>query len=736
MSNDELTSHVTDELFWDPKVDNAAIAVSADDGVVTLGGTVGSLRQKREAKKDAERVWGVKSVNNDLQVRLLNDDRREDADLRGAVLQALMLDSQVPATVDADVDDGMVTLKGQANWHFQRDEAETVAINVAGVVSVDNAIELVPPSPRAEDLENSIEKAMERSAKLEAGRRRRSTRCPQTRWTSSGILSPTHRERRDAPHARSAAAVGLGCGRRLADGPRRGGQGNARRARAVALRRVRKAPNPWPLRLHGEVLTMKGDTISVLEGNTFVVSRPNGDVDAGPGEPHGLFHRDTRHLSRWLLTVDGKQLDALSTDDTKSFSASFFLVPGTGSEYTDATLSVIRRRVVGDGFFEELTVLNHGNERIRPEITIAAGGDFADLFQVKDATIDRPGKELARIDDGVLVLGYERGGYIRETWIRPHDEHAELHSDSIVFRPTIEPHGSWSTGVEVIAAVDGTPAGHERTRYRPGEELQPPAPSLTRPGLHPSLAELIRLAPALETDWEPLKLTYARSIVDLAALRFYPQEGSEAAVPAAGLPWFQTLFGRDSLITSYQSLHVDPDLAATTLDVLASLQGTRHDDFRDEEPGKIPHELRFGELTAFEERPHSPYYGSADGTMLFVILLDEYERFTGDSERVRRLEPNARAALAWIDEDGDRDGDGYVEYERRNTETGLENQCWKDSWNSILFADGELAKLPRATCELQGYVYDARRRAARLARELWDDDALGAKLEGQAEDLT
>jgi len=168
MSNDELTRHVTDELFWDPKVDNAAIAVSADDGVVTLGGTVGSLRQKREAKKDAERVWGVKSVNNDLQVRLLNDDRREDADLRGAVLQALMLDSLVPATVDADVDDGMVTLKGQANWHFQRDEAETVATNVAGVVSVDNAIELVPPAPSAEDLEHSIKKAMERNAKLDA----------------------------------------------------------------------------------------------------------------------------------------------------------------------------------------------------------------------------------------------------------------------------------------------------------------------------------------------------------------------------------------------------------------------------------------------------------------------------------------------------------------------------------------------------------------------------------------
>jgi osmotically-inducible protein OsmY len=168
MSNDELTRHVTDELFWDPKVDNAAIAVSADDGMVTLRGTVGSLRQKREAKNDAQRVWGVKSVNNDLQVRLLNDDRRENADLSGAVLQALMLDSLVPATVGADADDGMVTLKGKANWQFQRDEAETVATNVAGVVSVDNAIELVPPGPSTEDLEHSLKKAMERNAKLDA----------------------------------------------------------------------------------------------------------------------------------------------------------------------------------------------------------------------------------------------------------------------------------------------------------------------------------------------------------------------------------------------------------------------------------------------------------------------------------------------------------------------------------------------------------------------------------------
>jgi glycogen debranching enzyme len=480
---------------------------------------------------------------------------------------------------------------------------------------------------------------------------------------------------------------------------------------------------------------MNRDTVSVLEGNTFVVGRRNGDVDAGPGEPHGLFHRDTRHLSRWLLTVDGQTLGPLSTDDTKSFSAHFFLVPGTGSEYTDATLSVIRRRVVGDGFFEELSVLNHGTKPIQPEIAIAVGADFADLFEVKDATIEKPGKIFTRVEDDMLVLGYERGGYIRETWIRPHGDGAEVREDGIVFGPTIAPQGRWSTWIEVVAAVDGTPTGHERTRYSPGDDSRPRAASRTEVGTHPTVSELLAVAPKLETDWDPLKLTYARSLVDLAALRFYPREDSKGAVPAAGLPWFQTLFGRDSLITSYQALHIVPELAANTLDVLASLQGTRRDDFRDEEPGKILHELRFGELTAFEERPHSPYYGSADGTMLFLILLDEYERFTGDVERVRRLEPNARAALAWIDEYGDRDGDGYVEYERRNTETGLENQCWKDSWNSILFADGTMAKLPRATCELQGYVYDARVRSARLAREIWNDDALAEKLEHQAGEL-
>jgi len=168
---------------------------------------------------------------------------------------------------------------------------------------------------------------------------------------------------------------------------------------------------------------------------------------------------------------------------------------------------------------------------------------------------------------------------------------------------------------------------------------------------------------------------------------------------------------------------------------LAAHQGKRVDDFREEEPGKILHEIRLGEMTAFEDRPQSPYYGAADSTMLFLILLEEYERWTGDRALARELEREARAAIGWIDNYGDRDKDGYVEYERRNPKTGLDNQCWKDSWDSIAFHDGTIAPTPRATCELQGYVYDAKRRTARLAREIWGDPAWADKLEREAAEL-
>jgi glycogen debranching enzyme len=220
-------------------------------------------------------------------------------------------------------------------------------------------------------------------------------------------------------------------------------------------------------------------------------------------------------------------------------------------------------------------------------------------------------------------------------------------------------------------------------------------------------------------------------MVDLAALRFRPLKSLSYSLPAAGLPWFMALFGRDSLITAYQALPFQPHLARTTLEALTHWQANEDDAFRDAEPGKILHELRLGVLTMLGERPHSPYYGTHDATPLFLILLDEYERWAGDRDFVRSLRPAAMKALEWIERYGDRDGDGYLEYQTRSSE-GLANQCWKDSWNSILFHDGTVATGPIATCEIQGYAYDARVRVARLAREVWDDPSLADRLERDA----
>jgi glycogen debranching enzyme len=471
---------------------------------------------------------------------------------------------------------------------------------------------------------------------------------------------------------------------------------------------------------------MSANTVSILEGNTFVVSDGRGDIDATPTDPSGLFAWDTRYLSRWVLTLGGQRLNALSTDDLQYASAQFFLVPGTGTIYTDADLSVIRKRIVGDGFHEELAILNHRATPVELEVRIDAAADFADLFEVKDQ-LAKKGHTYAHVDDSRLVLGYRREKFRRETWITS-SAPAAIDDRGLSFQITIAPHEQWSTNLDVIVAHAIAGLDHTTTKYHSADEK-------ARPEMGRDMDAWLAAAPRLVCEWKSLPLTYRRSLIDLAALRFYPRAVPGAALPAAGLPWFMAIFGRDSILTSYQALPFVPELAESTLVTLAGRQGRSVDDFRDEEPGKIIHEQRFGEMTAFLERPHSPYYGSADATQLFLILLDEYERWTGNARLVKRLEPQARAALQWIDDFGDRNGDGYVEYERRNAETGLENQCWKDSWNSILFADGTLSKLPRATCELQGYAYDAKVRCARLAREIWDDPEFAARLEAEAAEL-
>ncbi len=461
-------------------------------------------------------------------------------------------------------------------------------------------------------------------------------------------------------------------------------------------------------------------SVSILDGSTFLVSQENGDVAAGPTQPDGLFYKDTRHLSTWKLVVNNVVLDVLSTDTVEYYYAQFFCVPPTGTIYKNPTVSVIRRRLIGEGFVETLGIANHDTKEQAIEARLTIGADFADLFEVKDAQ-EKKGTYYHHIKDKQLVLGYRRDDFVRETIIASSVAPTEIDENGFVFRFTLQPKALWLTDLQIRPVTGGV-------------EHAPKFAGAAGDRLRDDFAKFLDNLPALTAYPDQVRQLYMRSLSDIAALRFRPDAYPEHAIPAAGLPWFMAMFGRDSILTSYQALPFVPELAATTLKVLAISQGKVMDDFREEEPGRILHELRFGELTHFHERPQSPYFGASDTTPLYLVLLDEYERWTGDTELVRSLEPNARAALEWIDKYGDSDGDGYIEYEKK-TDVGLDNQCWKDSWNSILFANGELAPTPRATCEIQGYAYDAKVRTARLAREVWKDTKLATRLEAEAQKL-
>ncbi len=466
-------------------------------------------------------------------------------------------------------------------------------------------------------------------------------------------------------------------------------------------------------------------TVNVLDGSTFVVSDGLGDICAEEGREHGFFCEDTRFLSRWLLRIDEAPLDVLGLDQAAHFAAQFFLTPRVGPEDA-APCSVMRRRLIDHVWMEELSVINHRHVRSAIHVWMELGTDFADMFEVKDGAV--AAREIDfKGDAHSLTLSYGREDFCRSVTVAS-SERAAVTREGLAYSLTLAPGEAWSTTLTI------TPSAAQRTATF--------APRAARGSLDQmsasKAAELERWlarAPALAASDPALMRTYHASLSDLGALRLPPDIGKGATLPAAGLPWFMALFGRDSIIASFQALPYLPELAATTLRVLAGAQAHDRDDFHEREPGKILHELRFGELTDSGARPHSPYFGSADATPLFLVLLDEYHRWSGDDELVRALEPSARAALAWIEDSGDADGDGYVEYARRNLSTGLINQCWKDSWDAIQFADGTFPEGPIATCEIQGYVYDALGRAARLARAVWGDAPLAERLKRRASDL-
>ncbi|MEU1687683.1 glycogen debranching N-terminal domain-containing protein [Micromonospora sp. NPDC005707] len=469
---------------------------------------------------------------------------------------------------------------------------------------------------------------------------------------------------------------------------------------------------------------MNPNLVRVLDGNVFVLSEDNGDIEATVANPVGFFDFDTRFLSVWRLTLNGERLNALSVAERDHLQLRFFLVPGAPTHYVDAKSSLIRERAITGGAFEErLTVFNHHHEPEEFTVRLDVGSDFAPILGVA-AERTAPGRLYQRIEERGLCLGYQRERFQRETVVTS-SEPVRVDERGFTWAVRLAPKQAWTTTLRVRGVVlrpDGVDV-RDRLERRPragAEERQ-----------HDLTGWLSR-TPQLSCDWEALTEAYQRSLVDLAALRYSPLTLPNQVMPAAGLPWAATITGRDSILTSFMALPVAPELASATVRMLGIDQGAVLDDFRDEEPGKILREFRYGEMVAFEERPESPYYGSADATPLYVILLDEYERWSGDVDLVREFEDEARAALRWIDEYGDLLGDGYVRYLRRNERSGVANQGWKDSPEAICYADGRLPGPPLATCELQGYAYDAKLRGARMAREFWGDPAYADRLEREA----
>ncbi|MGZ4439292.1 MAG: amylo-alpha-1,6-glucosidase [Gaiellaceae bacterium] len=468
--------------------------------------------------------------------------------------------------------------------------------------------------------------------------------------------------------------------------------------------------------------------LTILEGSTFCICDERGEID---GQTHGLFADDTRFLSLLRLTVNGEKPLLLSSGKVDYFSAAFYLRNPIAGGLPQDTVSVTRERFVGDGMQDLIVVQNQGMEPLSFELALEVATDFADILTVKEhdfalgdpvhaRPLPAPVESSYEEEHNQFVLRDHNGDGVATTQVIL-SQRGEIQGSKVVYRLDLSPRESWSLRLDILASIDGDSIAPRTAERRFGEELS---------RVRESLAAWQLRVPQIRTDWDELGRTFQQSVADLASLRMRGS-GRTGRLPAAGMPWFMTVFGRDTIITCLQTLLFGPELARTALQVLARLQATEDNPDVDAEPGKIVHELRAGKAATNWFRT---YYGTVDATPLYLVLLSEVWRWTDDSSLVRELREPALRALGWIENYGDRDGDGFVEYERR-TPRGLENQSWKDSSDSQRFHDGTIARAPIAACEVQGYVYDAKVRTAELAREVWRDRALAERLEQEAEEL-
>jgi glycogen debranching enzyme len=468
-------------------------------------------------------------------------------------------------------------------------------------------------------------------------------------------------------------------------------------------------------------------TRALKHGDTFAVFDHRGDIGGEPGNPEGLYHRDTRMLSQLQLLLEEERpllLSSMTQDDNAVFTADLSnpdLLEDGKIALRRENIHLNRMKFIWNGgCYERLVVRNFSERSLSLRLTYRFASDFADLFEVRGEHRRARGESYAALDsDHGVLLRYEGLDEIeRVTGIAFYPTPKTLSTARADFEISLRPRATRRIFVRIGFTTEAQGEWTGRTFYR--------RMRTARQALNGSSAR----AASVESSNSVYNEIVRRSISDLYMLITDTPQGP---YPYAGIPWFSTPFGRDGIITALMTLWLDPSIARGVLGFLAATQATEVEPERDAEPGKILHEMRHGEMANLREVPFGRYYGSIDATPLFLLLLGEYFRRTGDLETVRSLWPNAEAALAWIDHYGDRDGDGFVEYHRQ-TKEGLANQGWKDSFDAIFHRDGRLAEGPIALCEVQAYVYGAKRHAAVLAEALGHSER-GAALAAQAESL-
>ncbi len=462
--------------------------------------------------------------------------------------------------------------------------------------------------------------------------------------------------------------------------------------------------------------------LTINQGSTFMVTDLSGEIRMESEQ--GIFASDTRFLSHYEISANGQPWQRLTSSATSYYAARIHLTNDRfdteDGAVPEGTLALVISRAVGDGIHEDLDVTNYGLERVRFNLEIALRSDFADIFEVKSHHFVRRGRIVTQWDPDQRALhtSYTNADFHRRLTYRVLGDAAapEYANGRIVCAVNLAPGARWHACCLYVLAH--------------GERVREPLRSCQD---KPDGIEFDRL----EREWEACATTltsanedlyrlYRQSVEDMGALRLHEHDfAHDVWLPAAGVPWFVTIFGRDSLIVSLQNMFVHAGLARGTLKKLAQLQAAEMDDWRDAEPGKIPHEIRFGELAHFKRVPHTPYYGTADATPLYLILLHEAWKWLGDDTLLSEYRDVAERCLEWIDRYGDLDGDGFQEYRTRSPQ-GYKNMGWKDAGDAIVYPDGSQVKQPKALCELQGYVFDAWMRMAEVFAHLGEEGRAAA----------